>query len=129
VPVQIQDRLIAALRRYCHVLPDPRRGKNTTYAMADFALAAFAPFFMQSPSFLAHQRHLETGHGRSNCETLFGMSKIPGDSQVRAIACPCEGGGSIRSTRLCSTRCSPMSWPSCSSAAGWMPCGSSMATC
>jgi hypothetical protein len=27
--------------------------------MADFALAGFAPFFMQSPSFLAHQRHLE----------------------------------------------------------------------
>jgi len=52
--------------------------------MADFALAAFAPFFMQSPSFLAYQRHLETGHGRSNCETLFGMSKIPGDSQIRA---------------------------------------------
>ena len=83
--VQIQDRLIAALRRYCQALPDQRRGKNTTYAMADFALAAFAPFFMQSPSFLAHQRHLETGHGRSNCETLFSMSKIPGDSQVRAM--------------------------------------------
>ena len=52
--------------------------------MADFALAAFAPFFMQSPSFLAHQRHLETGQGRSNCQTLFGMRKIPGDSQIRA---------------------------------------------
>ena len=88
--VQIQDRLIAALRRYCQVLPDPRRGRNTTYAMADFALAAFAPFFMQSPSFLAHQRHLETGHGRSNCETLFGMNKIPGDSQVRAMLDPID---------------------------------------
>jgi hypothetical protein len=52
--------------------------------MADFALAAFAPFFMQSPSFLAHQRHLETGQGRSNCQILFGMRKIPGDSQIRA---------------------------------------------
>jgi hypothetical protein len=52
--------------------------------MADFALAGFAPFFMQSPSFLAHQRHLETGQGRSNCQTLFGLRKIPGDSQIRA---------------------------------------------
>jgi len=112
VLVQIQDRLIAALRRYCQALPDRRRGKNTSYAMADFALAAFAPFFLQSPSFLAHQRHLETGHGRSNCQTLFGISKIPGDSQVRAIACPCEGGGSIRSNRPCSTRCLPISSPS-----------------
>jgi hypothetical protein len=39
---------------------------------------------MQSPSFLAHQRHLETDQGRSNCQTLFGIGKIPGDSQIRA---------------------------------------------
>jgi hypothetical protein len=58
--------------------------------MADFGMAAFAPFFMQSPSFLAHQRHLETGQGRSNCETLFGMRKIPGDSQIRALLDPIE---------------------------------------
>jgi hypothetical protein len=90
VRVQIQDRLIAALRRRCRALPDRRRGKSTTYAMADFALAAFAPFLMQSPSFLAHQRHLEAGHGRSNCETLFGMSKIPGDGQVRAMLDPID---------------------------------------
>ena len=88
--VLTQDRLIAALRRCCQALPDRRRGKNTTYPMADFALAGFAAFFMQSPSFLAHQRHLETGHGRSNCETLFGIAKIPGDSQVRAMLDPIE---------------------------------------
>jgi hypothetical protein len=88
--VQIQDRLIAALRRYCQALPDQRRGKNTTYAMTDFALAAFARFFMQSLSFLAHQRHLETGHGRSNCETLFDMSKIPRDNQIRVMLDPIE---------------------------------------
>ena len=88
--MQIQDRLIAALRRCCQALPDRRRGPNTTYAMVDFALAAFAPFFMQSPSFLAHQRLLETGQGRSNCQTLFGMNKIPGESQVRAMLDPIE---------------------------------------
>jgi len=82
--VAIQDRLLDSVRRCCRSLPDQRRGQNTTYDMADFALAAFAPFFMQSPSFLAHQRHLETGQGRSNCQTLFGMRKVPGDSQIRA---------------------------------------------
>jgi len=40
-------------------------------------MSAFSVFFMQSPSFLAHQRLLETGHGRSNCASLFGISKIP----------------------------------------------------
>jgi hypothetical protein len=87
--VPVLDRLLDSLRRCCRSLPDQRRGLNTTYDMADFALAGFAlagfaPFFMQSPSFLAHQRHLETGQGRSNCQTLFGTRKIPGDSQIRA---------------------------------------------
>ena len=58
--------------------------------MADFALAAFAPFFMQSPSFLAHQRHLATARGRSNCQSLFGIAQIPGDSQIRAMLDPVE---------------------------------------
>ena len=31
------------------------------------------------------QRHLETGQGRSNCQTLFGIDKIPGDSQIRKL--------------------------------------------
>ena len=88
--MSLQDRLLDSLRRCCRFLPDQRRGQNTTYGMADFALAAFAPFFMQSPSFLAHQRHLETGQGRSNCETLFGLRKIPGDSQIRAKLDPVE---------------------------------------
>jgi len=29
--------------------------------MADIGMAAFSVFFMQSPSFLAHQRHLAHG--------------------------------------------------------------------
>ena len=90
ISVPILDRFLTALRRYGQTLPDVRRGKNTSYAMTDFSLAAFASFFMQSPSFLAHQRYLETAHGRSNCQTLFGMSKIPGDGQVRAMLDPVD---------------------------------------
>jgi hypothetical protein len=40
---------------------------------------------MQSESFLNHQRALEHGHGRSNCHTLFGMSRIPTDNHIRAM--------------------------------------------
>jgi hypothetical protein len=52
--VQTVDRLVAALRRCCQSLPDQCVELNTTYTIADFALAAFAPFFMQRPSFSAH---------------------------------------------------------------------------
>ena len=84
------DRLLASLRRCCLSLPDQRTGTNTRYTMADFGLAAFSVFFMQSPSFLEHQRHFAKERGRSNCETLFGIAKIPGDSQIRARLDPAE---------------------------------------
>ena len=51
--------------------------------MADFGVAAFALFFMQSASFLSFQRTLEKGQGRSNCQTLFGIAKIPSDNYIR----------------------------------------------
>ena len=53
--------------------------------MADIGLSAFSIFFMGSPSFLAHQRALEEGLGRSNCETLFAMSAIPSDNYIRLM--------------------------------------------
>ena len=65
--------------------------------MADFGLSAFAMFFMQSASFLSFQRTLERGQGRSNCQTLFGIEKIPSDNYIRdmldgadpALLAPC----------------------------------------
>jgi hypothetical protein len=75
--------LLTKLRSACAGLPDRRKGKNTRFNIVDFGMAAFSVFFMQSPSFLAHQRRLEEGNGTSNCETLLGMSGIPGDDQIR----------------------------------------------
>ena len=56
-------------------LPDKRRGANTVYRTVDFGMAAFSAFFTQCPSFLEHQKQLEDGHGRSNCQTLFGNAQ------------------------------------------------------
>jgi len=53
--------------------------------MADIGLAAFSVFFMQSPSFLAHQRTLTEARGRSNAATLFGMTAIPTDNHIRQM--------------------------------------------
>ena len=86
--MKILDRLIGSLRGCCHSLPDLRQGGDVRYTMADIGLSAFSPFFMQSPSFLAHQRRLEEGQGRSNCQTLFGLDKIPSDNHIRALLDP-----------------------------------------
>ena len=81
------EELIAELSEVCAGLPDKRRGPrhDGDYSMADIGLSAFSMFFMGSPSFLAHQRALEEGQGRSNCETLFGMSAIPSDAYIRLM--------------------------------------------
>ncbi len=81
----------------CAAFPDPRKGRSGNIAMADFGLSAFAMFFMQSASFLSFQRTLERGQGRSNCQTLFGIEKIPSDNDIRdmldgadpALLAPC----------------------------------------
>jgi len=90
IRVQHLDSLIGRLRQCFETFPDKRRGMNITYSITDIAMAAFSVFFIQSPSFLAYQRHLQEGHGRSNCESLFGMSKIPSDNHIRDMLDPAD---------------------------------------
>ena len=79
--------MIGALSEVCAGLPDQRKGprRDGNFLMADIGLSAFSMFFMGSPSFLGHQRALAEGHGRSNCETLFGMLAIPSDNYIRLM--------------------------------------------
>lgn len=80
------EGLISDLRDVCAGLADRRREPaGCAYTMADIGLSAFSLFFMGSPSFLAHQRILAQGHGRSNCETLFGIRAIPSDNYIRLM--------------------------------------------
>jgi hypothetical protein len=81
--MKLLPSLLSELKTVCATFPDPRQGRTGNIAMADFGLSAFAMFFMQSVSFLAFQRRLEQGHGRSNCQTLFGIEKIPSDNYIR----------------------------------------------
>ena len=58
------------------------------YRVVDGVLSAFAVFFMQSPSFLAHQRLLQSKKGRSNARSLFQVTEIPSDTQIRNLVDP-----------------------------------------
>lgn len=78
--------LIAYLNRAILQMKDPRQASNgRKYNLSDAVLAAFSLFFMQSASFLEHQRHMDSNHGKSNAQTLFGMIKIPTVPQIRNI--------------------------------------------
>ncbi|MBF0252121.1 MAG: ISNCY family transposase [Alphaproteobacteria bacterium] len=83
--MSLLDDLLMELGAVCAGLADKRKGQGGRYTMADIGLSAFSLFFMQSPSFLAHQRALEEGHGRSNCQTLLGMAAIPSDNHIRQM--------------------------------------------
>jgi len=80
--------LVGALRQTLAGLSDRRTGQNLSYAMEDFGLSAFAVFFTQSPSFLAHQRAMQTARGGNNAQSFFGIAEIPSDNQVRAMLDP-----------------------------------------
>jgi hypothetical protein len=84
----VVDTLLGSLRACVAGFPDKRRGLNVTYRMGDIGMAAFSVFHMQSPSFLAHQRHFETAFGRSNCASLYGIAKIPSDNHIRDMLDP-----------------------------------------
>jgi len=86
--MSILNGLMKGLKEVCGRFPDNRRGKNCVYTIEDIGLSGFAPFFMQCESFLSHQRQLEDGLGTSNCQTLFGMEKIPTDNHIRMMLDP-----------------------------------------
>src|SRR5512142_2608341 len=82
------NRLLASLNRTFAGLPDHRTGQNTIYTVRDAAMAAFSVFFMQSPSFLAHQEMMQQTKGSSNAASLFGLERIPSDPQIRNLLDP-----------------------------------------
>src|SRR4051812_50132803 len=82
------DTLRGSLRDCLDGFPDKRRGINTTYLMGDIGMAAFSVFFMQSPSFLAHQRQFEAGDGSSHGPSPFRLARIPPDNHIRVMVDP-----------------------------------------
>jgi hypothetical protein len=91
-PVKFKH-LLAPVRQALDGLPDHRRGRNIQYSLTDAGLSAFAVFYMQSPSFLAHQRDMQRQRGRNNVQSLFGVAQIPSDSQVRNLLDPVDPAG------------------------------------
>src|SRR5215210_2550113 len=81
-------QLLKHLEQVFDAVPDARNGPNTQYALADAGLGAFAVFFTQSPSFLAHQRAMKLDKRLSNAERLFALHALPSDTQIRNLLDP-----------------------------------------
>jgi hypothetical protein len=85
--------MLAGVVRSLESAPEQRKGSNTQYEIVDAGLGAFDVFFLQSPSFLAYQRHMEKRQGRNNAKSLFGVEKIPSDAQIRNLLDPVDPSG------------------------------------
>jgi len=82
--------MLSILKGSLAEVPEHRQGSNCQYEIADAGLAAFSLFFMQSPSFLAHQRDMQRRKGKNNAQSVFGVERIPSDGQIRNILDPVE---------------------------------------
>jgi hypothetical protein len=70
------ETLLGSLRRCCETFPDPRRGGNTTYRIADIGMAAFSVFFIppySSPRKVITNRVMSSSGSGVSCisEGLF----------------------------------------------------------
>lgn len=89
VPSLALTDLISDFRLRWASAPDVRKPNNNTwYQMVDGLLSAFSVFFMQSNSFLAHQRLMQSKKGRNNAASLFRVERIPSDPQIRNLLDP-----------------------------------------
>jgi Transposase DDE domain len=79
------ETIVSSFRHVLETLPDKRTGKNSRYGMEDAGLSAFSVFFTQNASFLAYQRMMAEGKGRSNVQSLFGAHQIPSDNHIRDL--------------------------------------------
>ena len=82
------SQLIEFLDQELKELPDNRKGDNKKYTVKHALKAGFSVFFTQSPSFLQHQRLMKPKKGKDNAESLFGLTEIPCDNQIRKLLDP-----------------------------------------
>jgi len=84
--------MLSMLKESLAGVPEHRQGENTKYEIADAGLASLGVFFMQSPSFLAHQRDMQRRKGENNANSLFEVEQIPSDGQIRNLLDPLDAG-------------------------------------
>ena len=79
------EAMIELLSVTFRLMPDARRPDRVDYSLHDTLLSGFAMLFFQHPSLLEFQRKMQQRRGRCNLETLFGVTEVPSDTQMREI--------------------------------------------
>jgi hypothetical protein len=85
----VQHLTFEALRdllgAYFRQVADARDPQRITWPLHDVLMSGFAMFFFQHPSLLQFQQSMEKQSGQSNLQRLFGVSRVPSDTQMRTL--------------------------------------------
>jgi hypothetical protein len=84
------DALFQLLRSRFGSLPDPRSGE-VEISLDDALMSAFAMFSLKDPSLLAFDDRRRDPN--DNFRTIYGIDRVPSDSQMRAILDPVDPQG------------------------------------
>ena len=66
-------------------IPDKRQLNKCVFSQHDILMSAFACMYFQDPSLLHFQKRLEQKYQSNNLKTIFNVSNIPSDSQLRDV--------------------------------------------
>jgi len=66
-------------------ISDKRQQNKCAFSQHDILMSAFACMYFQDPSLLHFQKRLEQKYQRNNLQTIFNVSNIPSDSQLRDV--------------------------------------------
>jgi hypothetical protein len=72
-----------ALGQHIQLIGDTREQNKVKYRLYDNFMSGFAMFYLQDPSLLEFQRRFEKQIQANNLSRVFGIEKIPSDSQLR----------------------------------------------
>lgn len=80
--------LRAQMTQRFNAIDDGRQADKVDYSIHDCLMCAFAMMFFQDPSMLAFQRRMEEQAQINNLKTVFTVSSIPKDTQLRDVIDP-----------------------------------------
>lgn len=73
------------MSKHIQEYPDWRQENKQNYDIHDAVMSGFACMYFQSPSLLQFQQEMENKEKNNNLKTLFGVSHIPENTQLRTI--------------------------------------------
>ena len=84
--------LLSTVHRAFEAVPDKRRQASVKYSMPDTLMAGLAIFSLKYPSLLMFDQHARQDSliTQSNLQSLFGLTSVPCDTQLRTILDPVQ---------------------------------------